>query len=114
MPKTAKQIDQMRESMGAAAANEIIRKAMAGEPGFFYAEENGLTFGTKDTRATSVIMWDERGRAYRSDPEWMIDALRFAESIGIEIQRQDMTDPDEARQVAVRLRQILAGVNNGN
>jgi hypothetical protein len=107
MPITATQIDLMRERMGVAAANEVIRKAMRGEAGVFFAMENHRTFGTQDTRTTSSIAWDAQGKAYRIDSQWMTDAIEFALTLGIEIERHDMQDHEEARVVAERLRQIL-------
>lgn len=107
MPMTALQIDLMRERMGVAKANEVIRKAMRGEVGAFFAMENHRTFGTQDTRATSSIAWDAQGKAYRIDPQWMTDAIEFSLTLGIEIERHDMQDHEEARVVAERLREIL-------
>lgn len=46
MPETAALIDRMRELMGKDAFDAVLRKAMRGVPGCFYAEENGFTFGT--------------------------------------------------------------------
>lgn len=100
--------------MGVAKTNEILRKAMAGEPGNFFAMENHRTFGTPDTEVTSVINWpDGGGLCYRSDPQWMTDAIEFALSLGIEIERGDQTDPDEARAVAKKLEAILKEAKHG-
>ncbi len=108
MPQTAKIIDQMRESMGTDVFNEILRKAMSGEPGYFFAQENGFVFGTRDTGTTSVIGWDARGIAYSRDPKWITEALQLAAQRGIHIERLDPTDPDETKRLAVQLRKILA------
>ena len=43
----------------------------------------------------------------RSDPQWMIDATEFANSIGIEIEVKDDQDHEEARERAKLLRKIL-------
>ncbi len=108
MPETAKRIDEMRSDKGAEAVNELIRRAMAGEPYCFYAEENGLTFGARDTESVSVIYWDEQGKMHRTDPAWMVEALQLAEDMDIEIVRIDVNDPDDNRRVARKLREVMA------
>ena len=108
MPVTAGRIDRLRECMGAEAANESIRNAMSGLSGYFFSMEDHRTFGTPDTTVTSVVCWDEADRAYRIDPQWMIDATEFAASIGIEIETVDEQDHEEARDRAATLRKILA------
>lgn len=104
----------MREEIGIAETHERLRKAMAGLPGYFFAMENHMTFGTLDTETTSVINWpDDGGRCFRSDPQWMTDAIEFVLTLGIEIKRGDQTDPDEARAVATQLKAILKEVKHG-
>lgn len=107
MPVTARQIDRMRDQLGIAVVNTILRKAIAGESGHFFAMENHRTFGTPDTTVTTVICWDESGRCFRRDPQWMIDATEFANSIGIEIEVVNDQDHEEARVRARMLRKIL-------
>lgn len=46
MPQTAEWVDQMRQRYGKAHVNACIRKALAGQAGFFYAFEKGHTLGT--------------------------------------------------------------------
>jgi hypothetical protein len=104
MPLTAARIDRMREQLGKDVVNEMLRKAMAGQPRYFFAAENHRTFGTPDTSTTSWLCWDESDRCYRREPQWMIDAVEFANSIGIEIEIVDMQDWEEARQRAQRLK----------
>ncbi|MFZ6871145.1 hypothetical protein ACO0LF_03660 [Undibacterium sp. Di27W] len=113
MPYTAKRIDRMREQLGVAATNEILRNAMAGKPGKFFAMENGMTFGTPETRSTTVINWGENGKCYRTDPQWMIDATEFALTRGIEIETVDINDHEEARRRAATLRKVLAEAKYG-
>lgn len=104
----------MRIELGVDVTHDKLRKAMAGLPGHFFAMENHRTFGTLDTETTSVINWpDDGGRCYRSDPQWMTDAIEFALTLGIEIVRGDQTDPDEARAVAKQLKAILDEVKHG-
>lgn len=107
MPLTAKLIDQLRLEFGVMETNNAIRKAMAGEAGFFYAKENGMVFGTPDTTVTSVICWTGSGQCYRQDPEWMMDARAIAESSGIEIKRCNPLDVDDIHREAAALRKIL-------
>jgi hypothetical protein len=97
----------MRDQLGIAVVNTILRKAIAGESGHFFAMENHRTFGTPDTTVTTVICWDESGRCFRRDPQWMIDATEFANSIGIEIEVVNDQDHEEARVRARMLRKIL-------
>lgn len=108
MPVTAVKIDCLRQRLGADVANDLIKRAMNGESSCFFSAENHRTFGTAYTKTTSVINWDDTGRCYRTDPQWMVDATEFALTLGIEIERVDMADPDEAREVAKQLRIILA------
>ena len=107
MPLTAIRIDCMRERLGVEQANELIRKAIQGEPRCFFSMENLRTFGTPDTVSTSCYHDDENGKMVRTDPQWMIDATEFALRRGIEIERVDMQDHEEARCVAEKLRLIL-------
>lgn len=107
MPVTARRIDRMREQLGKDVVNDMLRKAIAGESGYFFAMENHRTFGTPDTSTTSVVCWDESERCTRRDPQWMIDATAFANSIGIEIEVRDEQDHEEARERAKLLRKIL-------
>lgn len=46
MPETAKWVDARRKEHGAEFVNTCIRRAMKGEPGFFYAIERGHVLGT--------------------------------------------------------------------
>jgi len=46
MPVTAQIIDNMRMALGVEYFNAILVRAMNGEPGCFFSEENGRTFGT--------------------------------------------------------------------
>lgn len=46
MPETAKWVDIKRQEFGAEFVNGCIRRAMKGEPGFFYAFERGHVLGT--------------------------------------------------------------------
>jgi hypothetical protein len=108
MPETARRIDRLRECIGVDAVNESLRNAMSGLPGHFFAMENHRTFGTPDTTATSAVCWDESDKAYRKDPQWMIDATEFALTLGIEIETVDEQDHEEARERAGTLRKILA------
>lgn len=113
MPATAIKIDFMRERLGVEVANDLIKRAIAGEPRCFFSMENSRTFGTPDTTVTSCYAYGDGGRQVRSDPQWMTDAIEFALTRGIEIERKDMNDFEEARQVAVKLRAILREAKHG-
>ena len=59
MPETANWVDRMRVEMGKPHVNECIRRALAGEPGYFYAMERGQVLGTPFP-ATHPIHDDQR------------------------------------------------------
>ncbi|WP_295378391.1 hypothetical protein [uncultured Pseudacidovorax sp.] len=46
MPETAAWVDQRRKEWGVPYVNDCIRRAIAGEPGLFYALERGHVLGT--------------------------------------------------------------------
>lgn len=66
MPVTAQLIDEYRAVFGKDNIDQVIRRAMKGEP-VFYAVENGLTFGTPSPPRVRV-QWDERGLPYVIEP----------------------------------------------
>lgn len=113
MPATAARIDRLRLQLGKVEADRLIRRAMQGEPGCFFSWENCKTFGAQDTRVTSVVGWDDCGIPRRTEPAWMLDAAQFAESVGIEVQINDLQDVDEARARAATLRDILERHKHG-
>lgn len=63
MPLTAEWVDKARGKWGAEFVNECVRRAVAGEPGHFYALEDGYVLGTPFTAA---------------DPNKMHELQRFA------------------------------------
>lgn len=46
MPETAAFVDSKRSEYGAEFVNACIKQALAGQPGRFYAMENGHVLGT--------------------------------------------------------------------
>lgn len=66
MPVTAQLIDEYRAVFGKENIDQVIRRAMNGEP-VFYAVENGHTFGTPSPPRVRV-QWDERGLPYVIEP----------------------------------------------
>ncbi len=54
MPETAKWVDAKRKEHGAEFVNTCIRRAMKGEPGYFYAMEAGHVLGTPWPAANPV------------------------------------------------------------
>lgn len=107
MPLTAQLVDQLRLQHGKEFVDNQMRKAIKGDMRCFWARENGIEVGTRNTSITSSYILNERGISVRVDPDWMVEALEFAKSKGVVIERIDVDDPDEARQVAVKLRSIL-------
>lgn len=59
MPETARWVDARRAEWGAAHVNTCLRKALAGEPGWFYAMERGHVLGTPFP-ATSDVHQDQQ------------------------------------------------------
>jgi hypothetical protein len=45
MPQTAKWVEERRAEYGAAFVNDCLKRAVAGEPGLFYAIEGGQVIG---------------------------------------------------------------------
>jgi hypothetical protein len=66
MPVTAQLIDEYRAVFGKENIDQVMRRAMKGEP-VFYAEENGHTFGTPSPVRVRV-QWDKRGLPYVIEP----------------------------------------------
>ena len=66
MPVTAQLIDEYRAVFGKENIDQVMRRAMKGEP-VFYAEENGHTFGTPSP-ARVRVQWDKRGLPYVIEP----------------------------------------------
>lgn len=56
---TAEWVDRKRTEYGAAYVNDRIKRAVAGEPGLFYAMEAGHVLGTP-WPADSVVGGDQR------------------------------------------------------
>lgn len=66
MPSVTAFIDSMREAFGKEMIDGQIRKGLKGEP-VFHAAENGHAIGTRQTRAKSIVMWNERGVSFSVD-----------------------------------------------
>ena len=107
IPEVAVFIDAMRNAFGADLIDGQMRKGMRGEP-TFYAYGNGYEVGTRDTSATSVIKWDERGLSYSVEPDWMTDARRYAIERGITIRSADRTNAHDIEREINDLRKIIA------
>jgi hypothetical protein len=107
MPQTAALVDQLRLQQGGEVVNALLRRAINGESGLFWASENGHEVGTRDTRATSAYFLNDRGISERCDPQWMVDAMQVANAAGVGIEIRDYQDHEEARERAVNLRKIL-------
>lgn len=59
MPATARWVDARRTEWGKAYVNACLRRAMAGEPGEFYAMENGLFLGTPFPAGSEMSAWQD-------------------------------------------------------
>jgi hypothetical protein len=62
MPMTAKWIDQHRAAWGKPYVDDLLRRAIGkagaqGEPGLFYALENGRVLGTPFTDYPEIEFW---------------------------------------------------------
>lgn len=107
MPQTAAIIDRMRTNLGKDAVDAILRKAMRGEAGCFYAYENGQSFGTPNTSVTSVAAWDKIGNPIREAPAWVVQTRAQAKADGYVIREADTKDLDDMRREADQLRKYL-------
>ena len=54
MPDAAEWVDAQRRELGREHVNECIRRALAGEPGFFYCFEAGHILGTPFSSTSPV------------------------------------------------------------
>lgn len=59
MPETAQWVEAKRAELGKEHVNGCIKRALAGEPGLFYAIERGQVLGTPFP-ATHAIAADQR------------------------------------------------------
>jgi hypothetical protein len=66
MPLVTAFIDSMREAFGKEMIDAQIRKGLKGSPAF-HATENGHEIGTRDSKAKSLVMWDDRGVSFSVD-----------------------------------------------
>jgi hypothetical protein len=57
MPNTAAFVDRKRAEYGAEHVNDCLRKAMAGEPGHFFAMERGHVVGTPFPLEHAIAEW---------------------------------------------------------
>lgn len=113
MPNTAAMIDSMRLKLGKEGVDAILRRAMKGEEGCFYAYENGHMFGTPNMSTTSVIGWDDMGRVVREDPDWIVHTRALAQAEGVSIVQADPDDLDDVRREARELRKFVKERNRG-
>lgn len=67
MPVTAQIIDNMRAALGVDYFNAILVRAMNGEPGCFFSEENGRTFGTPFVKRAGAVRIGTDARGNRVD-----------------------------------------------
>jgi len=59
MPMTAEWIERKRLDLGKTHVNDCLRRAIAGEPGRFYAIEGGHVLGTPFPPAHPVSQWQQ-------------------------------------------------------
>ena len=67
MPVTAQLIDNMRAALGVDYFNAILVRAMNGEPGCFFSEENGRTFGTPFVERADAVRIGTDAKGNRVD-----------------------------------------------
>jgi hypothetical protein len=107
MPMTAAFIDEMREAFGKESIDAQIRLGMAGAPTFF-ARENGVQAGTRDTRSVVCVRWDEKGISYATPADWILDARELAKRRGIDIKPGNPDVWGDEDREAKELRNMIA------
>ena len=72
MPETAWLIDELRRVFGRDEVDGMLRRAMAGEPDCFFAEENGHRFGTpfRPVDRSKCLRWSDRVGGLVSVERW--------------------------------------------
>lgn len=107
MPWVASILEDLGNHFGAEAIEDMVNRGFAGEP-TFYAVENGVRVGTRNTVHTSVIEWDEFGIARSRDADWLVEAREFARRRGISIRQYDPGKPGDIEREARELRDMIA------
>lgn len=67
MPNTARFVDAKRAEWGADHVNACLKRAMAGEPGEFYAIEKGQIIGTPFPAGSEIFEWQAQAILWGSD-----------------------------------------------
>jgi hypothetical protein len=109
MPMTAAFVDEMREAFGKESIDAQIRLGMRGEPTFF-AQENGVQVGTRDTRSVVCVRWDEKGISYATPADWILDARELAKRRGFDIKPGSPDIWGDEDREAQELREMIAAV----
>ncbi len=78
MPETARFVDAKRLEWGGPHVSECMRRAMAGEPGYFYAMERGQVFGAPFPATSSMaelqhhaVLMGSTFAAFMASPDWV-------------------------------------------
>lgn len=109
MPGTAAFLEDLASVLGDDAVWPQVEKGLAGEPTFF-ARENGVQAGTRDTRAVVAVRWDEYHVAYTTPADWIIEARAVAEKKGISIKPANPGTPGDDEREAKELRDMIAAL----
>jgi hypothetical protein len=107
MPTTAAFLEELCKVFGESAVLSQVAKGFAGEPTFF-ARENGVQAGTRDTRSVVFVRWDEKGVAYTTPADWILDARELAKRRGIQIKPGDPNVWGDEDREAQKLRDMIA------
>ncbi|WP_136419958.1 hypothetical protein [Herbaspirillum sp. ST 5-3] len=109
MPEMAAFVESLCREFGDDAIWKQVEKGFAGESTFF-ARENGVLAGTRDTGSVAVARWDEQGIARLYPASWIIEARALANRRGIEIKpcNPDIWLDDERE--AEQLRDMIASL----
>lgn len=90
MPLTAKWVQARRTEWGDAWVKECQKRALAGEPGWFYAIEAGYTIGTPfDHKLSGMVEWQQYAILAGCSGAWFMRAPAPAAA--------DCTEPDRAK-----------------
>jgi hypothetical protein len=107
MPEMAAFIEGLCREFGDAVIWTQVEKGFAGEQTFF-ARENGVQVGTRDTRSVVCVRWDEKGISYTTPADWILDARELARRRGFDIKPGNPDVWGDEDREAKELRNMIA------
>ena len=109
MPGTAAFLEDLASVFGDSAVWPQVEKGLSGESTFF-ARENGIQAGTRDTGSVVAVRWDEYHVAYATPADWVIEARALARRRGIDVRPANPDRPGDDEREAQELREMIAAL----